>query len=101
MKRSILMSEGDTVATALENLKAGDVTSVVLPSQEISKEIIIRQAVPFGHKLAVRTIARWGAVIKYGEVIGQASQNIDPGDYVHIHNVTSNRVRLAEVWYRK
>jgi altronate dehydratase len=46
-------------------------------------------------------VAEGEAVSKYGEVIGKASQDITPGDYVHIHNVQSNRMQLPEIWYRK
>lgn len=101
MKRAILMNKRDTVATALENLQADEVVNVVLASQESFKQITVKQTVPSGHKLAVKPTAKGEEVIKYGEVIGQASRDIDLGDYVHIHNVKSNRMQLPEIWYRK
>lgn len=48
-----------------------------------------KQAVPFGHKLAVTDIKKGDKILKYGEVIGLATQNISKGDYVHTHNVES------------
>jgi len=33
------------------------------------------------------------AVVKYGEVIGQATESIEPGDWVHTHNAESRRGR--------
>lgn len=102
MKRAIMMNPKDNVATALENLEAGVSASVILPSQEVFKEVTIRQrAIPFGHKLAIMAISKGDKVIKYGEVIGNASQDIEPGEYVHIHNVKSNRMQMPEVWYRE
>lgn len=96
-----MMNSKDNVATALENLNAGALTSVILPSQEALKEVTPTQAIPFGHKLAVKLINKGDKVIKYGEVIGNASQDINLGDYVHIHNVKSNRMQMPEVWYRE
>ena len=101
MKRAIMMNNNDSVATALENLETDDVVNVVSASQEEVEEITVRQAIPFGHKLALKPVARGEAVSKYGEVIGKASQDIAPGDHVHIHNVKSNRMHLPEIWYRK
>jgi altronate dehydratase small subunit len=101
MKRAIQMKKNDNVATALETLEVKEKASVVLPSQEVIEQVEMKQAVPFGHKLAIKAIAKGDAVIKYGETIGQAAQNIERGEYVHIHNVTSNRMQLPGIWYRK
>ena len=101
MKRAIQMKKNDNVATALETLEVKEKASGVLPSQEVIEQVEMKQAVPFGHKLAIKAIAKGDAVIKYGETIGQAAQNIERGEYVHIHNVTSNRMQLPGIWYRK
>lgn len=42
--------------------------------------------VPFGHKVALRPIARGGPVIKYGVAIGRATCDIASGAHVHVHN---------------
>ena len=99
MKRAIMMNSRDNVATALENLDAGALTSVILPSQEVLREVPTMQAIPFGHKLAIIGIEKGDKVIKYGEVIGNASQDIELGGYVHVHNVKSNRMQMPEIWY--
>ena len=101
MKRALMMNVKDNVATALENVDAGTSTRVVLPSQEILKEVAPNQAIPFGHKIAIIGIKKGDKVIKYGEVIGNASQDIEVGDYVHVHNVKSNRMQMPDVWYRE
>ena len=101
MKRAIMMNSKDNVTTALENLYAGALTSVILPSQKVLKEVTTMQAIPFGHKLAIIRIKKGDKVIKYGEVIGNASQDIELGGYVHVHNVKSNRMQMPEIWYRE
>ena len=44
-------------------------------------------AIASGHKVALVAIARGADILKYGHVIGVATQNIAPGDHVHLHNV--------------
>jgi len=46
-----------------------------------------RAQVPAGHKIAARRIAAGEPVRKYDTVIGSAARDIEPGDYVHTHNV--------------
>lgn len=49
--------------------------------------------VPYGHKIALKDIAKGEAIIKYGQSIGTASRDIREGDYVHIHNLDAMRGR--------
>src|SRR5688572_27975794 len=42
-----------------------------------------------GHKLALAPIKKGAAVYQYGQIIGFASQDIAPGDWVHVHNVNA------------
>ena len=53
-------------------------------------EVVLRQDIPFGHKVALRAIAAGEDVVKYGAVIGHATQPIQPGDWVHMHNMDTN-----------
>lgn len=101
MKRALMMNSKDNVATALEKLEAGAPATVILPSQEVFKEVIPEKAIPSGHKLAVKQIRKGDQVVKYGEAIGNATQDIGLGDHVHVHNVMSNRMQMPEVWYRE
>jgi altronate dehydratase small subunit len=101
MKRAIMMNKRDTVATALEDLEKGELAHLVSSSQEVVSKITTRAGIPFGHKLAVTVMQKGADVVKYGEIIGYASRDIEPGDYVHVHNVESHRMQLPEVWYRE
>lgn len=49
--------------------------------------------IPYGHKLAIRSIRSGDKVVKYGLTIGSAVEDIEPGNHVHVHNVESNRGR--------
>jgi altronate hydrolase len=46
-----------------------------------------RQEIPSGHKLARAAVAAGQPVLRYGQVIGFASCDIQPGDWVHSHNL--------------
>jgi altronate dehydratase len=87
MNRVLRLNDGDDVAVALEPLEPGariDLDGV---------DVLAREAVPAGHKIALRTIAVGEAVRKHGAAIGIASQPIAQGDYVHVHNLESTRLR--------
>ena len=77
MARFIVLNPDDTVAIALADLPAGEAvegTSLLSP-------------VPRGHKIARHAIAPGGLVRRYGQIIGQATQAIAPGEHIHTHNI--------------
>jgi altronate dehydratase len=87
VKSVLVISEHDNVATALEALETGRSLTVN------GGTVIVRDAIPRGHKVALTAIAAGNAVIKYGSPIGIASADIEPGCHVHTHNVASSRGR--------
>mgnify|MGYP006172706055 FL=1 len=52
-----------------------------------AEAITVRQPIPSGHKLATEPVAQGQPLRRYGQIIGFASQAIDAGDHVHVHNV--------------
>jgi altronate hydrolase len=75
--RFIVAHADDSVATALVALVAGEKASNGLTVADI----------PAGHKFALRLHTTGDAVIKLGQQIGTASQDILPGAHVHSHNL--------------
>jgi altronate hydrolase len=59
--------------------------------------VAVREAIPVGHKVAIRAIPAGSPVLKYGQVIGAATRDIPAGAHVHVQNlaVSLNR-REAE-----
>ena len=49
--------------------------------------IHVPAAIKMGHKVAVRSIAAGEPILKYGQVIGFAARDINPGEHIHVHNV--------------
>ena len=50
-------------------------------------EITVKDPVPAGHKVALKSISEGEQVLRYGQMIGLASTNIEAGQHVHIHNL--------------
>jgi (2R)-sulfolactate sulfo-lyase subunit alpha len=80
----IVLAAGDNVAVCRRAVSAGEACRVD------GIALILRDHVELGHKIAVRAIARGAAVVKYGMAIGTATADIAPGDWVHLHNLSSN-----------
>jgi altronate dehydratase small subunit len=96
MKKAIMMDAKDNVATVISAVAAGEEVAVLSTKQEVVQRIRANEALPLGHKIALTDIKRGNEIKKYGAVIGRASKDITMGDYVHIHNVESNRMPLTE-----
>lgn len=91
LKFAVVANENDNVATAVKKLCRQEKIRIDLFGREI--EVVLNSDVPFGHKFAIKDIAKGQKIIKYKESIGQATQDIKIGDYVHVHNVVSERGR--------
>ena len=92
-KRALLLNSKDNVATAVEDIEAGDQVSIE-SKEGITRSIKAFEAVPFGFKLALTDIAKGGDIIKHGEVMGRATSDIILGAQVHVHNVEGVRVQI-------
>jgi hypothetical protein len=86
-QRIIVITSRDNVATALEPLSAGEAITVE------NRTIVVREAIANGHKVALERIAVGESILKYGNPIGLATQDIEVGAHVHTHNVASTRGR--------
>jgi altronate hydrolase len=51
--------------------------------------------VPLGHKIALRPISRGQRVRKFGQTIGFATCDIQPGEWVHTHNLAAGQFDRA------
>lgn len=71
----------DNVCVAAQPLAAGAQVQVGATTLEIVEPIAM------AHKIAARPIARGERVLKYGQIIGFATQAIEPGQWVHSHNL--------------
>jgi altronate hydrolase len=58
-------------------------------------DLIVKQTISSGHKLAIAPIAVGEVVRRYGQIIGFATRPIEPGDHVHSHNLSVGAAALA------
>ena len=79
--RAIVLRPDDDVAIAKLELTAGT------KLEDGARLIEVRQDIKPGHKVARRAVAAGGAVRRYGQVIGFATQDIAAGEHVHSHNL--------------
>jgi len=87
-EKAIVLDPKDNVATAKVEIKAG-----VVIIGDGGREIKILEDIPFAHKFALEDISPGEPIIKYGQMIGRAIQDIKVGELIHIHNLESLRGR--------
>lgn len=90
-KQAVVIHEKDNVATCVDFFPAGKVISYFRGGAE--EKIQLLQDIPLGHKVAILPISRNEDIIKYAESIGAATQDVKPGQHVHVHNMESKRGR--------
>jgi altronate hydrolase len=73
------LNPADDVVIACRELEAG--TSL------LNENVVVRERIPAGHKVATRAIAEGEPVRRYSQVIGFATRRIEPGFHVHVHNL--------------
>ena len=83
--RTLVLNDKDNVAIALSNVEQGAVTQ---------QGVTARVRVPKGHKIATRKIATGEPVLKFGQIIGFATNDIAPGDWVHVDNIGMGALSL-------
>lgn len=80
MSKVIKIAEKDNVVVAVEPIAKGEVVDGVEVLQDI----------PQGHKVALMDILKGNDIVKYGDPIGHATQNIKKGEHVHTQNLKTN-----------
>lgn len=78
----------DNVATLLRDVEEGETLDIAIDDRV--RTITTNDEIQFGHKVALEDIEVGETVRKYGLSIGDASEPISAGDWVHTHNVESN-----------
>ncbi|MGI9470792.1 MAG: UxaA family hydrolase [Rubripirellula sp.] len=76
----------DNVAIATIALSRGQSVQIA------GKTLTVSADIPPGHKVAVSSVTTGEAVVKYGEPIGLATQDISAGQHVHSHNLSDHHV---------
>ncbi len=76
-----MLGDLDDVVVALQPLAAGE--------EIVGLNLTLPVEIPAGHKIAIRAVPVGGAVRKFNQIIGFATEAIHPGDHVHSHNLVT------------
>lgn len=76
--RSLRLHSSDNLIVAVD---------VIQPGQMTQAGVVAGARIPKGHKMAIAPTPRGAPLLKFGQIIGFASQDIAPGDWLHEHNV--------------
>ncbi len=90
---TIRISPEDNVVVALKDIKKGDRVNAEYAG------VYALDGVSRGHKIAITDISSGSPVIKYGNRIGIASDDIKAGSFVHTHNVRTALTEKADYTY--
>ncbi|MBR3632231.1 MAG: altronate dehydratase [Elusimicrobiaceae bacterium] len=90
----IRITDRDNVAVALQPLQAGQTVTVS------GQDIVLKNDIPFGHKIALQDFQPNENIIKYGQPIGHAKVAIARGEHIHTHNLKTNLDGLLDYTYQ-
>ncbi len=95
MKRFIRINPRDNVAVVLaDDVRSGE----CYDEGEVKTQLLAD--IPRGHKFALTDIKAGEEIIKYGYPIGQATDDIAAGEWIHTHNLATTLADNLEYTYR-
>jgi (2R)-sulfolactate sulfo-lyase subunit alpha len=89
--KALAHKRGDDVAVAVAAITAGEEIVIVYLDDDGEQTIRAQADVPYGHKVALQKLAVGAPVTEYSTQVGVTRAAIEPGDYVHTHNVKTAR----------
>jgi len=81
----------DDVGVAVVDIEAGTHCSGRILANGEPLGAVATEAIPLGHKMALRDFAVGDTVTKYHCPIGKVVQPIRAGEHVHVHNLKTKR----------
>jgi len=91
MRHFLVHDTRDNVGVAVVDIEGGHAVTGTSLDNGHALQITSREAIPLGHKLALKDLKVGETVIKYGEDIGKVVANIRAGEHVHVHNLKTKR----------
>jgi altronate hydrolase len=90
----VVLADKDNVGIAVRDIAAGE-----LARASEGRSVRTSQAIPLGHKVALKPIGRGGLIVRFGVPVGVATADIPTGSLVHVHNVKSQYLDNVEDHY--
>jgi len=82
---AVHIDDSDSCVMVTADIKKGE--TVEFRAGGELRSVTASSDIPIYHKAAVIPVKKGGFVYKYGEKIGVATCDIQPGDHVHLHNI--------------
>ena len=82
---AVLLHPDDNICVAARHLPAGTEISAG------GRTVVLAERVKMGHKIALSRVAEGARITKYGQTIGFATQPVEPGQWVHSHNLAAGQ----------
>ncbi|WP_426959464.1 UxaA family hydrolase [Muricoccus radiodurans] len=64
------------------------------PGTPVAPGVATSRRVPAGHKVATRPHAKGEPILRYGQIIGFATRDLAPGEWVHVNECTMGEIAL-------
>jgi altronate dehydratase small subunit len=90
---AIMFDAADNTAVALMDLPKDRQLTLKAGAREHSVTLV--EPITYQHKFSVVPIKKGDRILKYGQVIGEATTDIRPGEHVHVHNMDGLRLKAA------
>jgi len=90
-EKIIILHPQDNVGIIKKDVKKGEM--IVIDKEEFRNSFKVRENIPYRFKVALKDIHIGDKIIKSGEIIGKAMQEIKKGEMVHVHNIEGLRGR--------
>lgn len=91
MHKFLIHYKGDHVGVAVEDIKANEKVVGVYMDDDTTVEVVAKDDIPLGHKIALEKLEANQPVIEYKVKVGYAPNGLEVGDYVHTHNIKTLR----------
>ena len=88
----VLHDASDTVAVVVvEGVKAGMSMQGWIMDADKMTQVVAKQDIPIGHKVALKDMAVGDTVWKYGIDMGKVVAPIEVGEHAHVQNIKTKR----------
>jgi altronate dehydratase small subunit len=90
-EKMIILYPRDNVGIIKKDVEKGEM--IVIDEEKFRNSIKVRESIPYRFKIALRDIHIGEEILKSGEIIGKAKEEIKKGEMVHVHNIEGLRGR--------
>jgi len=90
-EKMIILHPKDNVGIIKKDVNKGE--RIVIEEEKYKNSIEVRENIPYRFKIALKDIHAGDEIIKSGELIGKAKEEIKKGEMIHVHNIEGLRGR--------